>query len=277
MRQISDILLRPALHLLRANLQNIGLIYDLTKRDLKLRYLGSYLGRYWNIVHPLAMISIYTVVFAVVLEAKIPGMANSSTFSFSVFLCAGLLPWNAFTETVLRGTNSYLEHGHLIKKVAFPIEILQSISTASAGLTFWISWLLYFGFLILSDFGIGWPMILLPVIFFLQMMFALGLAYIFSVLNVFFRDIQQLVNIIFQLWFWVTPIVYLKENAPEELQFIFKFNPFFYFVRAYQDITVFKQWPSQGSWIAMGVIASVTFCLGASFVSFTKREIPDEV
>ena len=183
---------RSTLHFGRLNWLHRKVLVDFVKRDFKLRYLGSILGGYWNFVHPLAMILIYTVVFSQVMKAKL-GSAGTDlgTYAFTVYLCAGLLPWNAFVEVVTRGTSIFHEHATLIKKVSFPMEILQPVVCGSSFITFAISMVIYAVLLFFTGQGISWSIVLVPILFLLQLLLGMGLALFLGAFNVFFRDITN--------------------------------------------------------------------------------------
>ena len=99
-----------------------SLVKHLVIRDFKSRYMGSSLGSLWSVINPLVMIVIYTVIFTKIMGARLPGM--TSGFAYSVYLCAGLLPWVSFADTVSRSTNIFMENSHLVQKVAFPKMVL---------------------------------------------------------------------------------------------------------------------------------------------------------
>jgi lipopolysaccharide transport system permease protein len=264
--------------ILRTTFNHRQLSIDLIKRDLKLRYLGSILGRYWNILHPLAMILIYTVIFSQVMGAKIGGLARDNPYGYTIYLCAALLPWNAFTELVNRTTTVFLDNSHFIKKVSFPHEIIHSIPFGTS----LISYVIALFFYLIMLFGIGYPMnwqalALVPIIFLLQSAFAIGLGFYFSVFQVFFRDTQQIVGIVFQIWFWGTPIVYMIENISAKLQFIFYLNPFWYFANMYHDIFVGQSLPDLRDLLVATGLAAFFFVSGAEFLKRFMNDIPDEI
>ncbi|MFK7823691.1 MAG: ABC transporter permease [Oligoflexales bacterium] len=259
-----------------SNLKNKQLIWDLIKRDFKMRYLGSMMGSYWNLIHPIAMIAIYTLVFAKVMKIRLGGQ-TASPYEFTVYLCAGLLPWNAFQEVILRGSTQFHENANFIKKIAFPKEIIQSIATGSATIIFLFSMTLYFALILFSGHGFSSSILVLPILIFLQMILASGLGMILGVFNVFLRDVQQMLNIVFQLWFWLTPIVYSLKQMPAIYRNLFYLNPFYHFVRSYQLILVEKQYPELNSLIICGILALVFYTLGASILNHFQNQISDEI
>src|SRR5690606_9605932 len=139
---------------------------------------------------PLALIIIYTFVFGIVMEVKLGGVAGGNKYAFVVFLCAGLLPWNTFTEMLQRGTTVFVDNAHLIKKVRFPLEILQSVVVGSASLNFLIAFGLYLIVIAATGHGISSTILLLPVFLIFQVFFTVGLGMFLAVFNVLFRDVQ---------------------------------------------------------------------------------------
>lgn len=268
---------RVVLNISKINFEKRQLIYDLIRRDFKLRYLGSFLGTYWNFIHPVAMIAIYAVIFAQVLQLRLGAGVNTSPWSYTLYLCAGLLPWNAFQEMVLRGSNQFYEHANFIKKIAFPKEILQSITTGSALLTLLISLLGYSFLLLISGHGFAASYLLLPYVLACQLLAASGLGLFCGVLNVFFRDIQQMLGILFPIWFWLTPIIYRFEQIPSLYQKFFWLNPFMPFIVSYQKILFAKSVPPT-TILGLCLLLGLSFyTLGACTLYRFRDQIADEL
>jgi lipopolysaccharide transport system permease protein len=255
--------LQKSWHLLQVNFRHRDLIFDLILRDFKIKYIGSLLGRYWSFLHPLALIAMYSLVFAKVLKLKMDGPSFAHPWAFTLYLCVGLLPWNAFSEMLLRGVGSFQENANLVKKVSFPKEILLTISIGSTSLPLLFSLSLYLLLLLLSGYGLSLWALCVPLVFILQALFVYGLVLVLSVGNVFFRDIQQLIPIVLQLWFWATPLVYTADKVPAGLKWILYLNPYYYFASLYQQI-LFYQCAPQQSHLLLAVAAAVTsFGLGS--------------
>ena len=131
-----------------------GFIYGSVKREFQLKYRNSLLGAVWTVLNPLAMIVVYTVIFAQVMGARLPGI--DSAFAYSIYLCAGILTWGLFVEIVGRGQNVFLENANLIKKQSFPRICLPIIIVLSAMVNFAIIFALFTLFLVLSGHFPGW-------------------------------------------------------------------------------------------------------------------------
>ena len=260
-----------------ANWRNRSLTVDLVRRDIRLRYLGSLLGKFWNILSPLAMILIYTFVFSIVMGARLGGVAENNRFAFVIYLCAGLLPWNAAAEIITRGTRGFLDNAHLIKKVAFPIEIIPSIVAGTAALNFLIALAIYSVVYIAAGFMPTEHVVLLPFAILLQFVFTCGVVMVTSVANVYYRDVENIVGIMMMVLFWVTPIVYQISMVPEKFRIFIYLNPFYYFVSIYQDLLFYHSWPDGWRLVVATFVASATFLLGAYVLSASRRSVPDEL
>jgi ABC-type polysaccharide/polyol phosphate export permease len=248
-------------------------IFKNALNDLRQRYAGSALGISWNVFNPLAQILVYTFVFSQVMAARLPNV--SSTYAFAIYLCSGLLPWISFSETILRGANSLLENSTYLKKLPIPEQIFVAQVTVSSTLVLSISMILLFiiNILLGGHLAISW--LALPLILLLFQGLAFGIALALSCLNVFFRDIGQLIGIFLQIWMWMTPIVYVKDILPASYQEILLYNPVYPYIESLHKIVVFGQWPEQQYWIFMLVFCLLSVIIGMLFLSKLQTEIRD--
>jgi len=260
---------------LRAVWQYRGFVAGLVRREFAARYLQSALGALWALLTPLAMIAIYTLVFANVMGARLPG--SDDRFAYSIYLCAGLLPWTYFSEVLLRALNVFREHAPLLKKVSFPRSVLPVALLCSATLNFAIIFGLFLLLLVALGRFPGWAVLALLPLLALQQAFALGLGVLLGVLNVFFRDVGQLVGVVLQFWFWLTPIVYSATVLPARARGWLDWNPLTALVDAYQRILLNGTWPS---WSALRwhALAALALCALAAFAfSRLEGELVDEL
>lgn len=268
------ILPRSALHIWRVNWSRRRIIRDLITREFKLRYMGSFLGSYWNLINPIVMITIYTVIFSRFMKARLIGV-QSDAFAYMLYLVSAQLAWTAFTEMLSRGTRGFLENAGLIKKLAFPMEIIQTVIFGSATITFAFSMAIYLLVATIVGHPPTWYALLIPVVYILQSIFSIGLAHVFATWNVFFRDTEQALTHILTVWFWLTPIVYFEEIIPEKFQIFLWLNPMHYYVRMYHDLLIKQQMPAPEIWLGAGLCAAVFYFVGASFMCRLKADIPD--
>ncbi len=233
------------------------------------------LGAAWTVINPLAMIVVYTVIFAQVMRARLPGV--DSTFAYSIYLCSGVLTWGLFAEITGRAQNIFLEHANLLKKISFPRLCLPVVVVLNAGLNFAIIFGLFSIFLLVTGNFPGWPFLALIPLLTIQIAFAIGLGITLGVLNVFFRDVGQLFGVVLQFWFWLTPIIYSVTLLPESIRSFMHFNPMADLMAAYQTILVNGQWPQ---WQSLWLVTLVAFVLcGLGFRLFRNHsgEMVDEL
>lgn len=248
---------------------------DLIKRDFRTRYLGSILGRYWNFIHPVMMILIYSVIFSQLMHARIG--KDTGGWSFTLYLCAGMFPWTFFVEAVSRTTGVFFEHAALVKKLPVAREVLYVVSVGSSFATFVINYSLFAVFALVAGSGFDWSVLQVVPLSLLLFGFALGFGSILGLLNVFLRDVAQGVSILFQVWFWLTPIVYVVEMVPSRFQFLLKLNPMFYFISAYQDIMFHRIFVSFSTWIACFLVCLTSLGVSLLINRVLISEVADEL
>lgn len=211
------------------------MIYNLVKKDLRTRYKGSFLGFLWTFVNPLLQLMIYTIVFSTIMRINVD--------KFYIYLFVALIPWMFFTSSVQGGATSILAGKDLIKKIYFPRLIMPLAVVNSAFMNMLFSMVIVFLALIISGIGLSKYIFLLPIIMILEYLLALGLALIFSALNVFFRDLEHILGIVIMGWFYLTPIVYTVDMIPGKYLGVFYLNPMTSIIMAYRDILYYKQMP----------------------------------
>ena len=252
-----------------------GFILSSVKREFQSKYRNSLLGALWMVINPLAMILVYTVIFSQVMSAKLPGV--DSTFSYSIYLCAGILTWGFFAEITGRAQNMFLEQANLLKKLSFPRLCLPVIVVVNASLNFSIIFILFTLFLLLSGNFPGWSFLALVPVLAIQTTFAIGLGMSLGVLNVFFRDVGQLFGVVLQFWFWLTPIIYPITILPERFRPMMSLNPMARLVEAYQNILVSNQWPDWYALLPVALLAILLCILGAHLFRKHSGEMVDEL
>lgn len=214
------------------------LTWSLVVRDLKARYKSSVLGFVWSLLNPLGMMAVFTVVFTVMMPNQIE--------RFPIFLLCGLLPWNYFTGGVMMSTNSIVGNSGLVKKVYFPREVLPIATVLSTLVNFLLSLLVLFAVLLVARARFSSWLWLLPAVIFVQTCFVLGIAFILSALNVFYRDTIMIIDVVMLAWFFLTPVVYLIDILPNNYhllgvtldvrRWMYILNPMASLIAAYRDL-----------------------------------------
>lgn len=180
------------------------LLTNLVKRDVKVRYRNSILGVIWSLLNPLLMMLVFTFVFS-------KFMPNEGVRSYAIFVLVGLLPWQFFTGTMLTGTISITNGASVIKKVYFPRELLPTSAMLSSLVNFLLAGIVFVVFLYVFGVGLTVYALWVPVLLIIQMMFMLGLVLSLSTINVFYRDVMMILDVVLLAWFFLTPVVYPLE------------------------------------------------------------------
>lgn len=252
-----------------------GFVLASVRREFQSQYRNSILGAAWTVLNPMAMITVYTVIFSQVMQAKLPGIDDR--FAYSIYLCSGVLTWGLFAEIVSRGQNMFFEHANMIKKISFPRICLPVIVVTSALLNFAIIFTIFILFLLVTGRFPGFVFIGVFPVLCIQVLFSIGLAIIVGVLNVFFRDVGQFIGVVLQFWFWLTPIVYPAAILSEQFRMFLAYNPMGTIISSYQRIFVQNQWPDLNQLFPV-VALSIVLCF-FGLMLFRKRsgEMVDEL
>lgn len=240
--------------------------------ELKGRFARSYLGGFWFILHPLAQSLIFSIVLAEVMQARIPNMESSA--AYPIYLLSGIAAWGLFAEILNRSMTIFIEQSSALKKIAFPRLCLPVIVWGGAIINHLL--LLSAIAVIFVFFGHfpGRAWIYLPIGIALISALAFGLGVFLGILNVFARDVGQVMTVIMQLWFWLTPIVYVKNVVPKSVHAYIDLNPMTGLVAIYQDALLLNQAPDFGNLIPSVIVAAVA--VTASFILF-RRASPELV
>lgn len=261
--------------MLRGILAYRGFIAGSVRREFQAKYRNTMLGAAWTVLSPLAMILVYTMIFSQVMHSRLPGSA--SPYAYSIYLCAGIFSWGLFAEITARGQNMFLENGNLIKKISFPRICLPLIVVANALVNFGIIFALFTVFLVGSGQFPGLVFAALLPLLLLLVLFAIGLAMVLGVLNVFFRDVGQFFAIATQFWFWLTPVVYPASIIPEEVRPMLDWNPMTAIIQSFQRVLVEGQWP-QWERLVLPLAWALLLCvLGMKLFRKRAGEMVDEL
>jgi len=238
---------------------NILLAFSFAKRDFKERYVGTGLGQLWYILSPVITILIYTVIFSDFMKMKLAIIDNS--YAYSIHLIPALLAWTTFSTVIMRLNTSFFEKTNLIKKINVPMYTFQLSIVLTELFLFFISMVLAIIFLIIVHQPVTITFLWLIPLMILQTLFSLGLGVILSLFTPFFKDLKEAIPIIIQLWFWMTPIIYMKEMLTNKYPALLTYNPFFYFADSYQDIFLYSKAPSLKTLITISILTIISIFL----------------
>jgi ABC-type polysaccharide/polyol phosphate export permease len=239
------------------------LLKNLVLKDLKLKYRGSVLGFFWSLLNPLLMIGVYTVAFRVLMRTGPEG--------FVYYVMLGILAWTFFVNSLMMSTGAIVDNSGLVKSVFFPRAILP-IATVLFNFAQYLLTVLVFlpVMMVIYRVPVAAPMVAFPLFLFLQVLFTAGLALLLSTLTAFYRDVRHFLEIALAALFWLTPIVYLPDVAPDRWRPLLLMSPLSPFITAYHDMFFFQRWPEPAVWALAAAYAAAA--MGAGFAVMLRRE-----
>ncbi len=212
------------------------LLYNLTVKEVKVKYKNSFIGFLWSMVNPVMMLAVYYVAFGIIFRLRALGMTR-----YEFYLLAGILPWNFFSLSLLQSVSAVVNNADLVKKVYFPREVLPLSYIGAASFHFLLQELVLVAFLLIFRVRLSPWIFALPLLLLLQLVFTAGLSFYLSALNVFFRDVRHFTEIALLAWFWITPVVYpisfIQDSFPAWAERIYMLNPMAHIVLLWQRIT----------------------------------------
>lgn len=229
--------------------------WNLVARDLKVRYRHSVLGFCWSLLNPLLMATVFYLVFKVLLRNP---MEN-----FAVFVLCGILPWNWCASSLVGSVNSIIGNAHLIKKVYFPRELLPASVVVANMVNFLLALPVVFLMMAIFQAPFTWLILLLPVLVAIQLLFMLGLAFLLSTVNVFFRDTEVILEVLLLAWFFLTPIFYRIEDLTAEWsRLMYIVNPMASIISNYRLILYQGATPALDFLLRTAMTSSLVLLLG---------------
>ena len=262
----------------------------LVRRDLKVRYAGSTLGALWNLIHPLMMIAIYMTIFSALMRWDPKDLAEGAVdygrLTYGVHLVSGLLVWLVFSDVLTRSTSVLIDNSNFLQKVSFPPIVLFLSVLFNALFVYGVGFLGFLGALVALGKPVPAAALSGLVLMVLIGVAGVGLGLILASLNMFLRDVAQILAVVMQLLFWFNPIVYPKEilfgagNSTDQILFlkdigrvILTLNPFERFITAAQNFFGLAHQPLGAvDWAIVFVFPFV--CLFAGLYLF-RRLLPD--
>lgn len=239
------------------------MLISLVHKELRGKYKASALGFAWAFINPLLQLIVYTMVFSVILRANID--------KYYIFLFVALVPWMFFYTSIVGGSTSVVDSGNLIKKIYFPREILPMAYVTSAFINMIIAFIVVFAVLVVTSYGLNFTaMIFLPVVMVVEYVFVLGVTFIVSSLDVYFRDISYILSVLVMAWQYMTPVMYPAEWVPEKYMFVWKLNPMTAIISAYRDILYYKRIPKMNTLMLMLFVGM--FFLISGYLIFRKLQ-----
>jgi ABC-type polysaccharide/polyol phosphate export permease len=241
------------------------------KADLRHRYAGTGMGLAWNVIHPLAIIAIYSIVFQSIF--KIPATPGGGRWPYTLYLCSGFFPWLAFSDCVSRGCNAFIANATYLKKLPIPEQVFVAQNAVASTISLGINFALLLIVAVALGWSPAWTWLLLPIPLISMQAMAFGLGLLLGSLNVFFRDIAEWLTITLQLLMWTVPIVYRLDPIPPWLNL----HPLLPPLRAVRCLFLNHQLPPPSDWLALIVWPTLFIAAALMTLRQLRPEIRDAI
>ncbi len=245
------------------------------QRELSRTYRGSYLGFLWALLSPLLAVVVLTLIFSEIIGLRLGEVTGDSTLNFGLFLYCGLIPFLAFSDTLSKSTNSITSNSGLIEKVVFPLEILPLTRAVTVQID------KVFGLVVLIlavaflEHRLNWTILFLPLLIALQLVFGLGLSYLFAVIGTYLPDIREAQRAFVRALFFITPIIWTPDRLPPNFRFLVDYNPLAFLVEAYRDLVLEGTFPALSTTLWFSLFAGMLLLGGFFIFARVKQNFAD--
>ena len=243
------------------------------KTEFISKFVRSRFGGLWIVLHPLALVLVYAFILSQIMTAKLPGVATQ--YAYPIYILSGIVGWTLFSEILGRSLTVFIDNGNLLKKISFPKLSLPLIVIGSALINFFllcVMMFIVFGFLgHLPYHFLYW----LPLLIIITVALAVGMGLFFGILNVFIRDIGQMITVVLQFWFWLTPVVYMVSIIPQKHHWIVMLNPMTGITMGFQNVLLYDKAPDFNILIYPSLVAFIFLVLAMILFKKASEEMAD--
>lgn len=245
-----------------------NLIFVFAQRDIKVKYAQTLLGLGWTIIQPVTALLIFTFFFGYILKWEAGGLP------YSLYVLSGLLGWNFFSYIVFQGINSIQESAHVIKKIYFPKIVLPLSKVIVALVELAITFLLLIILMIEYEQPVSWKLFFIPAVIFFNTTIALFIVFISASLAYRFRDFFHIIPFLMYFGIWITPVFFLKNILPQQIDFIWYLNPMASVVEAWRWC-LFSSYNFDLEFLPAIIIIVPLFICGVYFYCKTENKFTD--
>ncbi len=234
------------------------LLWELAKRDIRDRYAGQMLGAVWALGHPLLLMAVYVFIFSYVFRLKIGGTTDLP-LDYTTYILSGLVPWLTFQDALGRATTIISSNANLVKQAVFPLQVLPVKVCLASSLNLLIGTAVLLGYALIAHQSLHATTLLVPLLFAIQLVWMVGVAFIVASAGAYFRDLKDVVLVGTLVGLYLMPVFYLPAMVPEIFRPILYFNPFSYLIWCYQDAIYFGRFEHPWAWPILACLAVLTF------------------
>lgn len=266
-------MLATPLEIMRMMVRNRALIRQMAVRDIAAKYKGSVAGIAWAFINPILMLLVYTFVFAVVFQARWPGVESKSHFTLVLF--CGLILFSVFSECTNRAASLIHAHVNFVKRVRFPLEILVPVTVVTALFHAGISLLVLLVAMLILKGSVPVTFLLSIVVILPCVFLSLGMGWIVSAIAVYLRDTSQVVAFATTALMFLSPLFFPPQAIPEQFQSLLALNPLAQMIQDFRGVALFGEAPELSSWLLSLLFSYVFAWVGLLFFMRLRRGFSD--
>jgi lipopolysaccharide transport system permease protein len=254
-------------------LRNHYLLLDMARRDIRDQYLGRAFGAFWAVAQPLFLIGLYLAAFVYIFRIRLPADPEglSPVNSFALYVISGIIPFFACQNVLTRSTGILSANANLVRQVIFPVELLPIKIVASALLTQFLCTALMLGYIIFTFHSVSPVLLLWLPLLAAQYVMLIGCSLFLSVISPFFKDMAELINLLFIALMYGTPIFYNPDMLPETVRSLMIVNPLHHLLQCHRDLFYEAAVRHTESWGIVFALAGISLGIGAR--TFAKVKI----
>jgi lipopolysaccharide transport system permease protein len=245
------------------------LLWELVLRDLRMRYMRSYLGVGWSLLNPLSQILIFSFLFGMVMPLAIE--------NYTIFVFCGVLAWSWFSTSLIAAGGAVVASPELIRRPGFPVYVLPVVSVVTNAIQFLIGFPVLLGLVLIDGGQLGLALLAVPVVIAVQFVLTVGLAFPLAAMNVRYRDTQHVITLATMAAFYLTPVFYSAEVVPDQYQWLYRLNPMVTLLEAYRDILIRNQWPDFTGLFILALVAVPVVAVGCSVFARASLRFAEEL
>ncbi len=251
----------------------MALFWHFLLRDIRSRYLGSLTGLLWAVLHPALQLLLYATVFQHIFKARVVG---AESHGFVAFVGVGFWAWVLFAESSSRATTAVLDQAALIGKVKLSAQMLVTASVCGTAAVHLFGYTVALIILAASGTAMHWQgALLVPLVIAMLLLLTLGFAYLLSAIQVFIRDLAQIISQVLAFWFFLTPVVYSREMLPAFAREWMAWNPLTYYPERLRQLLLDGELAFGAADAYALLIAFLVFAIGTFAFRRLQRHFED--
>ena len=259
------------------------MLYNTVRKELRARYKGSVLGFLWTFVNPLLQLLIYSFVFNRIFGMNTAPRDTGDTVPYSLWLFVALMPWNCISATIQQSTNVILANANLIKKVYFPRLILPLSLTVTNVVNMLLTFIIVLVVVVAGGFAPSWAYLAIPLLVFEVFLLCYSVSILLSGITVYFRDLEHIITVFVQFWFYLTPIVYSAKDMifgkgmSQWAETAYQLNPAYGIVEGFRDIFIYGKLPDGNLIFSTIGISLVILVIALALFNRCQRRFAEEI